>query len=304
MRAKATRARETCFTRSKTEGFMPVKQATCATGTLAESVPLSRSAAFTLIELLVILAILAILATILFPVFSKSREKSRQATCVSNQKQMGIAMLQYAQDYNEMCVPYSVGGITDSPAFIWDRIIQPYHKSESALRCPSAGDSYATYSYSAVVGGAVPRGGPPRALSTLESPSKTIVICETAGSGAFTSKDENIPGWSWSFICPDERGSYQGRSIKYGAFVNGLPTGETKWVVASTERAKAGDPKANIHGNGSNYAFADGHAKWLPYFKNADGRYLLPKTGLDYDSDGIAGNDPNAKGGSTQGLYD
>jgi prepilin-type N-terminal cleavage/methylation domain-containing protein len=56
---------------------------------------------FTLIELLVVIAIIAILAAILFPVFAKAREKARQASCESNLKQIAIAAISYAQDYDE-----------------------------------------------------------------------------------------------------------------------------------------------------------------------------------------------------------
>ncbi len=59
---------------------------------------------FTLIELLVVIAIIAILAAILFPVFARAREKARQSSCLSNLKQHGIALLSYAQDYDE-CHP-------------------------------------------------------------------------------------------------------------------------------------------------------------------------------------------------------
>jgi len=56
---------------------------------------------FTLIELLVVIAIIAILAAILFPVFARAREKARQITCISNEKQLGLAFLQYFQDYDD-----------------------------------------------------------------------------------------------------------------------------------------------------------------------------------------------------------
>jgi prepilin-type N-terminal cleavage/methylation domain-containing protein/prepilin-type processing-associated H-X9-DG protein len=71
-------------------------------------------AGFTLIELLVVIAIIAILAAILFPVFAQAREKARQASCVNNVKQIDLAFLMYAQDYDET---YPVAGI--NPFFDW-----------------------------------------------------------------------------------------------------------------------------------------------------------------------------------------
>jgi len=65
----------------------------------------SRKRGFTLIELLVVIAIIAILAAILFPVFAQAREKARAISCLSNCKQMGTAVLMYAQDYDESIVP-------------------------------------------------------------------------------------------------------------------------------------------------------------------------------------------------------
>src|SRR5881396_3133319 len=56
---------------------------------------------FTLIELLVVIAIIAILAAILFPVFAQARAKARQATCMSNLKQLALGALMYGQDFDE-----------------------------------------------------------------------------------------------------------------------------------------------------------------------------------------------------------
>ena len=62
---------------------------------------MNRRSGFTLIELLVVIAIIAILAAILFPVFAQAREKARQTTCLSNCKQIGMALMQYEQDWDE-----------------------------------------------------------------------------------------------------------------------------------------------------------------------------------------------------------
>lgn len=93
-----------------------------------------RSSAFTLIELLVVIAIIAILAAILFPVFAQAREKARQSSCSSNLKQIGMAILQYTQDYDET---YPRGAESNFQ-FAWAGRIEPYCKSIDIFRCPSS----------------------------------------------------------------------------------------------------------------------------------------------------------------------
>ena len=69
---------------------------------------------FTLIELLVVIAIIAILAAILFPVFAQAREKARQASCMSNLKQVGTAVYMYNQDYDELMPRFRTAGWEDA----------------------------------------------------------------------------------------------------------------------------------------------------------------------------------------------
>ena len=98
----------------------------------------NRVSAFTLIELLVVIAIIAILAAILFPVFARARENARRSSCLSNLKQIGLGLLQYAQDYDEKLPAARV----DSPVTgtSWRYTIQPYMKSTQVAYCPSRSD--------------------------------------------------------------------------------------------------------------------------------------------------------------------
>jgi len=105
-----------------------------------------RNKGFTLIELLVVIAIIAILAAILFPVFATARDKARQADCLSNENQLGLAVMQYTQDYDDMEIPYLISGFWFDENYAgmnWVRLCEPYLKNEyyggsSVFHCLSA----------------------------------------------------------------------------------------------------------------------------------------------------------------------
>src|SRR5258708_24415671 len=107
-----------------------------------------RRKGFTLIELLVVIAIIAILAAILFPVFAQARESARKASCISNLKQLGLAVMMYNQDFDEMYPINSWDGALmgstdndlhmDGPRFtLWMWRILPYTKNKQIFVCPS-----------------------------------------------------------------------------------------------------------------------------------------------------------------------
>lgn len=110
---------------------------------------------FTLIELLVVIAIIAILAAILFPVFARAREKARQTSCLSNEKQQATALLMYAQDYDEVLTGYRFNGPNYNPfyqdnrveasaknAIFFNQLLNPYIKNYDIWKCPSNPDGW------------------------------------------------------------------------------------------------------------------------------------------------------------------
>ncbi len=105
-----------------------------------------RRKGFTLIELLVVIAIIAILAAILFPVFSRAREKARISSCQSNLKQWALAMKMYVSDWDERYPGWriywtSYDGTTYHhemcTRFVFERLLVPYTKNIQIADCPS-----------------------------------------------------------------------------------------------------------------------------------------------------------------------
>jgi prepilin-type processing-associated H-X9-DG protein/prepilin-type N-terminal cleavage/methylation domain-containing protein len=173
-----------------------------------------RPHAFTLIELLVIIAIIAILAAILFSVFVQEREKARQASCLSNLKQIGIGWLMYAQDYDDgLAQPgflapagttvsghmefiswYNVVVYSTPITFAPGRgLIQPYMKSITIQDCPTAADlpGSGTLSESQLAYGLnsdylFPSGSTgvvPARLGDVIVPSETVLMADAVGFG-------------------------------------------------------------------------------------------------------------------------
>jgi len=193
-----------------------------------------RRGGFTLIELLVVIAIIAILAAILFPVFARAREKARQSSCLSNVKQLLLALLQYVQDYDETlphAYRYNAPGVSPTGE-TWDVVIEPYLKNLQVLVCPSD-TSRRGYGYNMDYLGYSFAGYPSqhqRRLAQITKPAETVFICDSNNYVAyyynsrsrFTSNLAN--GWD-----PNDRGG--GAGLR--------------------------------HNDGSNYGFVDGHAKWV-----------------------------------------
>ena len=188
---------------------------------------------FTLIELLVVIAIIAILAAILFPVFARAREKARQASCLSNEKQLVLGVLMYVSDYDGK-VP--LGGAARTPAEMeatgmtwWWQKVMPYLKNDQLLACPSGSRSGSGYA------GADPRWDVDyvwnRHLGVYDNPIKVAAIEEPA-----------------YVICLAE-----GEGANYGRWYNESHAGSKNYRWSN--RA--------IHNGGCNYGFWDGHAKWM-----------------------------------------
>lgn len=92
--------------------------------------------AFTLIELLVVIAIIAILAAILFPVFARARSTAKCSNCISNLKQMGLAMTQYSEDWDGKSMPTWSGDPPVGDPRGWETNVMVYCSTRNLFKCP------------------------------------------------------------------------------------------------------------------------------------------------------------------------
>ena len=245
----------------------------------------SRKRGFTLIELLVVIAIIAILASILFPVFAKAREKARQSACLSNCKQLGMAVMQYAQDYDETYprTSYLAGdGVKD---YTWTIVVQPYVANVQIFRCPSdpnpcppcvkSGVTYVQvplFSYLPNYNVIPAHDWNPVGLGTIDEPASTIMLSERRP--LFDSAGAAISSWKGcSAFNPD-----QPNAVPYGfATMADANSGLAASTLASGQVTDNKSIPTQIyrtnwqaHNGGENFMFADGHAKWMTLSSTLD----------------------------------
>lgn len=208
---------------------------------------------FTLIELLVVVAIIAILAAILFPVFGRARENARRTSCLSNIKQIGLAFLQYTQDYDEAYPLTSYGATNIS----WTLGTAPYLKSIQIFRCSS--DSSATwnapaspptnnyYTTSYLMNAWMAGTSAYTKQSAIQSTAQVVLLAEANG----VSRDHFHP-FNW-VADPDSPAG------------TGVPSGGPKaWTFDSANNRTTEFPLTR-HLEGFNVGYCDGHAKWTQW---------------------------------------
>lgn len=211
-----------------------------------------RKRGFTLIELLVVIGIIAVLAGIIFPVFINAKDKARQTACMSNVRQMAMALAMYVSD-NE-AYPGHYYRTPNNIRVRWFNAIQPYHLAYDLFRCPSVTDwevgRNLAYGYNyQYLGNARPSqegGNMPVHEADLITPSLTIAVCDSDGTGTgryAPSPSRNLDrlGNCGYIVDPPELPPRRGNE----------PAAGGRWSYPSGR-----------HNHGSNVAFCDGHAKW------------------------------------------
>jgi prepilin-type N-terminal cleavage/methylation domain-containing protein/prepilin-type processing-associated H-X9-DG protein len=253
---------------------------------------LSKNKGFTLIELLVVIAIIAILAAILFPVFAKAREKARQTACLSNMKQLGLGLMQYVSDYDGVypLSYYYPNGTSGATGYChWSAMIAPYTKSNQLFVCNSDPNKGVlptnTFDYQvpnlSYLGNELLMGRP-------KANFKVVAECELDDASSLIAVAEmtNYPfamGGSSAASGGNGNKSHRPANVLSAADTNMDGTNNTPLhqaslsecndalAWASTLSASTNDEshshvrymQPDRHNGGQNYAFADGHAKWL-----------------------------------------
>lgn len=260
---------------------------------------MKRHRGFTLIELLVVVAIIAILAAILFPVFASAREKARATRCASNLKQLGLAFIQYAQDYDET---YPINIMNVNGGWVgWDMLIIPYvgMKMSNAAGSPSnaavsqvflcpddllahdnggatlpTGRSYAEAAdeydggfahacYTSSLCSINVGGGhlfPGRQTSEFPVPSATFMLVEQPNMDNILSSASEA--WCFGPFSSLEPGG-GGISLSPADYTQDCAGNAANAHSGSPACSSAADLRAPYHNGGWNYLYCDGHVKWL-----------------------------------------
>jgi prepilin-type N-terminal cleavage/methylation domain-containing protein/prepilin-type processing-associated H-X9-DG protein len=198
----------------------------------------NKPAGFTLIELLVVIAIIAILAAILFPVFARARENARRASCMSNLKQITLGAKMYTQDYDEKLPPLYTYENSTAVYTFWPQIIYPYVKSKQLFVCPSEGSGAGNAQMS-------------DANWTTADPADYVANFNVMPATSSGLSEAAIPTVSEVFLfwdCP-AGGYFQNNTTYLPDTYDGMRSG----LAGGKGR----------HLEGDNYAFVDGHVKWL-----------------------------------------